>query len=736
MTSESERFLHDLAGLRPQGVQGREALDILVERTGLLRETIERVWARELLSWEVTAVYAHACGETTSGWLSGWEKAARERKWRVIGCFPDITGTFPDPGRAEDLKGLRLLMDEMRDRVLRLSYETLDRRSNPSKQGHSPHVFPYSHLSRTTLNNKMRGNAPLDAAIVEAFAAACGLPRIEARRWGRAYQEITTAPPPVSPSPPPPPPPSATPPTLPPSPSPSATPSPSPPMSRRGFWRWTGGLAAIGGVIAAETYRQVSDSPPPIEIMIVRTLGGSLRHEPADSSDDQDGQAKLETTYSIAVNELDEEVIGKLAGSKQPWYMDVILYLSHSRTERLSNYSYYGNITYRVVPRDGRDLKGESRSLNRAQKAVQLQDIALGTLPSDLRDLEVVIGFDCTVTFPSRTPQARNKNFDLLINPGEIIFHNQPFTEAGRQAAPVSGLGTPALVAATPPPLSVPMIKRGRTAENRGRLLRVSLGRKASDDRIYQFEKALINEITLRLSEKYGILSSPKVIEPDENLWTKGFEGREQMLLRPYRADDPQQVDMLMGTYSITERRRDRMLFAGPYLITEQAVLVRADRHDLKHFDDIRNVRLGYREDSTPYERLKTRFGERWAKNEKNKSLYDYQRGIEEIIAKDGIEAVSTDRAILVVSAGKVDPGAERLKLIDGPPSSEEWGIGLHPRHPYIDAGELNAILKQLIAEKWWEQKVREHFGTLILPGSGRDKYLSDELLGNRPVIP
>lgn len=436
-------------------------------------------------------------------------------------------------------------------------------------------------------------------------------------------------------------------------------------MSRRGFWRWTGGLAAIGGVIAAETYRQVSDSPPPIEIMIVRTLGGSLRHAQTSSPDDQEGQATLKNTYRIAVNGLDEEVIRKLAGSKEPWYMDVILYLSHSRTERLSNYSYYGNVTYRLFLHSGVEHMEAMRSLNRAQKAIQLQDIPLGTPPANLADLGVVIGFDCFTTFPDSSPQARNKDFDLLINPGEIIFHNQPFTEAGRRAAAVSGSGTPALIAVDSPHPTVPIIKPGRTAENRGRPLRVSLGQKAGDNRIYRFEKALIDEITRRLSGRYGILPSPKVIEPDGNLWTKGFEGREQMLLRPYRADDPQQVDMLMGTYSITERRRDRMLFAGPYLITEQAVLVRADRHDINHLDDIRNVRLGYREGSTPYERLKTRFGEHWAKNEKNKSLDDYQQGIKEILNGGGLDAVSTDKAILVVSAAESGADAERLKLID-----------------------------------------------------------------------
>lgn len=734
MTNESQQFLRDLADLRPKGVQDREVLNTLAEKSGLLRETIERIWAQELLSWEVTAVYLHACEENTGIWFGRWEKAAKEQKRRIIGCAPTITQPLPDPGQATNLEELRRLMDEMRIGLGPLSFVTLEKRSHVLSQEHS-----YPHLPRATLHAKIRNKAPLDAVVAETFAAACGLPPTEARRWGKAHQRLTTAtavPIQQAPSP-------REEPTSPAQPAPSLEKRPAPPqpaatgpqLSRRGFWRWTGALTAVfgSGALAADDYNRVAAPPP--EVHIIRTALGYLRYEqpplsngqkPSASPEDQDGQTPKTPTYSIKVSELDEEILPTLARSARPWYMDVILYVGSSRSERLSNYSYYGDITYEVVVNE-ETAKGP-QSLTRGQKIIQIQDIALGDLSSTLKELEFKITFTCKVEFPDRSPQARNKEFDLLVTPGEIIFHSQPFTQEGRAAAEKNQgnwlNGTDSALTPRPAPRSGPGKKNSRE-------IKVGFGRARNSSAIGSFEGMLIDKIVSKIGEKSG--DQLKVTHVKCHEWP--LMDMEQALLEPRKAKEP--IDMLIGAYSITERRRDRILFAGPYLITRQAVLVRADS-GIEEFDDVRNAkfRLGYREGSTPFERLKTLFGEEWAKRSGEK-ITSYTQGIEKTIQRDGISAISTDRVILVDAVKELKSDRGSLKLIDLPSSSslEEWGIGLHPRHPFIDPHLLNEILKELINGTWWKAAVERCFN-IPLPGPGLPVYLHKELLEYKPAIP
>ncbi|SDI15409.1 ABC-type amino acid transport substrate-binding protein [Sinosporangium album] len=724
MTDPKERFLNSLAGLRPTGLDGDEALAVLAEETGLLPETVERIWAgNALFSWEVTAVYVHACGESTSAWFRRWKSAAEAEGMRTAGSAAYISAAFPDPAQATTLDELRALMNKMRLSLGRLSYRALEERSAPPEAGEQRHAFPYRMLRATTLNSVMRGRGRLTGEVIEGFAAACGLPQTEVRRWGLAYERITAA---SEPAP------------LPDKHSANASGGVAVPavgavgrgddgVSRRQVWRWLGGAAVAGAATGSLATAAWGDRAEQVQHLIVRTPLAPLFHTPVTSTDDQDGRSAKGPTSTFKVSELDENVIRTLASANQHWFMDLILHLSHSRAERLANYSYYGSVTYRLTVDDGVRKEGVLQPLARDYKTVQVRDIDLGVLSSALKEIEVVVGFqpDRGIKFRPGGVQAANVDFDLLLNPGELTFHNRPFTETGRaaSAAPTTGDRLlPSDGAAT----SMPRTWSVRKVQ--GRRLRVGFRHDlpgvltpADTNTVRGFEYELADVIANELG--------PVSLEVEQ---IPSGE-RENRLLDG-------SIDMLICTYSITERRRDRVLFAGPYLVTKQAVMVRADDTEVRKFDDLFNRRMAYVEGSTSYERLKTIFGQRWMESERRTKLVtDYRAGARELAARPGdrkgtASAISTDIPILIALAHEM--GADRFKIIGELPSSEEWGIGLHPRNPCFDPEELNELLKRLINTTWWEKRVKKYFDLSMARTDGSTLILADELMRNSPVIP
>ncbi|PZG48086.1 hypothetical protein C1I98_12855, partial [Spongiactinospora gelatinilytica] len=71
-------------------------------------------------------------------------------------------------------------MEDLRD-LVGLTYQTLEQRAADQRR----------RLPHATLNAAMNGRGRLERELVEAFAAACGLPPAESRRWRLAWQAIT-----------------------------------------------------------------------------------------------------------------------------------------------------------------------------------------------------------------------------------------------------------------------------------------------------------------------------------------------------------------------------------------------------------------------------------------------------------------------------------------------------------------------------------------------------------------
>ena len=150
---------------------------------------------------------------------------------------------------------------------------------------------------------------------------------------------------------------------------------------------------------------------------------------------------------------------------------------------------------------------------------------------------------------------------------------------------------------------------------------------------------------------------------PEQIEWKEAPSGQRETLIQNG------QVDYIVATYSITDARKKKVGFAGPYLDTGQSLLVRADNTDIVGPESLANgKRLCSVSGSTPAQRIKDKYPGVQLQQ------YDTYSACVEALRNGAIDAVSTDEVILAGFAAQF-PGA--FKIIGKPFSVEHYGIGL-----------------------------------------------------------
>ncbi len=127
-------------------------------------------------------------------------------------------------------------------------------------------------------------------------------------------------------------------------------------------------------------------------------------------------------------------------------------------------------------------------------------------------------------------------------------------------------------------------------------------------------------------------------------------------------------IDYYVGTYSITDKRKEQISFAGPYFITGQGLLVASDS-DIESVDDLdSSTTVCSATGSTPIQNIKDNYPDVPTKE------YDtYSKCVEDL--KNGqVDAVTTDEAILI---GYAAQAPDEVKVVGEPFSEERYGIGV-----------------------------------------------------------
>ena len=127
-------------------------------------------------------------------------------------------------------------------------------------------------------------------------------------------------------------------------------------------------------------------------------------------------------------------------------------------------------------------------------------------------------------------------------------------------------------------------------------------------------------------------------------------------------------IDYYVGTYSITDKRKQQIGFAGPYFITGQGLLVAADNTDITSEKDLVGKTVCSATGSTPIQNIRDNFPDT-----KTTEFDTYSQCVDAL--KDGsVDAVTTDQAILIGYAAQ-EP--EALKVVGEPFTEEKYGVGV-----------------------------------------------------------
>ncbi|MCR2813360.1 glutamate ABC transporter substrate-binding protein [Microbacterium sp. zg.Y1090] len=158
-------------------------------------------------------------------------------------------------------------------------------------------------------------------------------------------------------------------------------------------------------------------------------------------------------------------------------------------------------------------------------------------------------------------------------------------------------------------------------------------------------------------------------------------------------------IDYYVGTYSITDKRKEQIDFAGPYFLTGQGLLVAADNDDITGPDDLAGKIVCSVTGSTPLQRIREEY------SPGDTVEYDtYSQCIEQLLS-GSVDAITTDEAIL---AGYVAQQPDELKIAGEPFSEERYGVGLekgdtvlldHINSLFTDGGDVwTALFEEHLA--------------------------------------
>jgi glutamate transport system substrate-binding protein len=129
------------------------------------------------------------------------------------------------------------------------------------------------------------------------------------------------------------------------------------------------------------------------------------------------------------------------------------------------------------------------------------------------------------------------------------------------------------------------------------------------------------------------------------------------------------QVDIVVATYTINDKRKEVVDFAGPYYEAGQDIMVATGNpKGIKGPDDLAGKNVCSVEGSTPAENIRTNYPQATL------TLFDVYSKCADALTNGQVDAVTTDNVILT---GLVAGNPKGFELVGNPFTKEPYGIGL-----------------------------------------------------------
>ncbi|MER5916754.1 glutamate ABC transporter substrate-binding protein [Streptomyces sp. NPDC001982] len=162
-------------------------------------------------------------------------------------------------------------------------------------------------------------------------------------------------------------------------------------------------------------------------------------------------------------------------------------------------------------------------------------------------------------------------------------------------------------------------------------------------------------------------------------------------------------VKFITATYSITDERKQKVDFAGPYLLAHQDLLIKTGS-DISQGTDLNGKKLCSVTGSTSAQNVQKTIAPK-------ANLKEYS-GYSECIAglqSGAVDAVTTDDSILAGFAAQ-DKYKGQFKLAGLKLSNENYGIGVKKGDTATE-DKINKALEKMVSDGSWQKAVDANFG-------------------------
>ena len=172
------------------------------------------------------------------------------------------------------------------------------------------------------------------------------------------------------------------------------------------------------------------------------------------------------------------------------------------------------------------------------------------------------------------------------------------------------------------------------------------------------------------------------------------------------------QVDFIVATYSITDSRKEKVSFAGPYFIAGQDLLVRSDDTGITGLDSLKGKKLCSVKGSTSAQKVKDK-----VPGVNLQEFGTYSECVSALVSK-AVDALTTDDTILAGYAAQ-DQYQGKLRVVGQPFTEERYGIGLK-KGDVERCEKISEAISSMIEDGSWQKAVDDNLGKAdFTPGKG-----------------
>jgi glutamate transport system substrate-binding protein len=163
------------------------------------------------------------------------------------------------------------------------------------------------------------------------------------------------------------------------------------------------------------------------------------------------------------------------------------------------------------------------------------------------------------------------------------------------------------------------------------------------------------------------------------------------------------QVALIFATYSITDARKEKVSFAGPYFIAGQDLLVRADDTSITGPDALTGKKLCSVKGSTSAQKVKDKYP-----GVQLQEFGTYSECVAALVSK-GVDALTTDNTILAGYAAQ-DQYKGKLKVVGQTFSEERYGVGIK-KGDTATCEKINTAIQKMVDDGAWQKAVDDNLG-------------------------